>query len=135
MAQRPSNVPEKDVTGKDATLTVGNTDLDITQFDWDFSSELSTSEFNNRVEGYSGYTTQETTGSYEWDGEIADNVAAVLRPDGTPRSDIRIMRRTPYMTYRFRRVKLTGLSGGGPSDDKLDRTVDWHADILRWSRG
>jgi len=134
MADRPAGVPETDVTGKDATLSVGNRDIRITNFEWDFSSETSTSEFNNRVEGFTGYTTQETTGSYEWDGEIERNVAFVLNQDGTPRYDIRFTYQTPYMIYRFNRVRLQGLSGSNPSDGKVDRTVDWRADIMRWSR-
>lgn len=135
MAIRPiNNINQRNYTGKDATLTVGNQDIHITNFSWDFAVDNSTSEYNNRVEGYTGYTTQTTTGSYEWTGDIVKNLNAVLRQNGVPRNNIRLMYRTPSITYRWREVKLEGFTGDNPNDDITSRTVDWKADFMRWSR-
>lgn len=123
-------------TGKDGVLSVNSQDVPFTSFDYSVEAETSSSDFNNRLEQYTAYTSVHYSGTIEVDGSNEALLNDFVIPGsgkegGQPRRNITIQVRGTETGMRFQNVKLNSFDRTYDGGDKATISISWEADQAR----
>ncbi|EMA47995.1 hypothetical protein [Halococcus saccharolyticus] len=123
---------QKTVRSKEGTLTIGNQDIDVTNVEATIEISLSSTDWSNRPEQYTGWTSVHTTGTYEWEGVSSEAETALVDTNGHPlEEDAEIQFNNPNGSYVFREVYPASVAPSWDMSSFAEGSVEWEADIAR----
>lgn len=122
---------DKNETGKDGVLIVGNREVPFTNADYEIGYDIAESEFNDSMEKPSAYTGKRGSGSIEAEGSKAELKAMLMKEDGMPREDISLEITGAEGGDRFTSVRIENFGREFPGGDKTTTSIDWQADKHR----
>jgi hypothetical protein len=120
--------------GKDGALSVGGTQVPITNASFSASYEISTNDWNDNFNPYKSMISGEASGSFEWAGSVPPARDSLINPDGTPRLGVALQIRLDEETFRATRVLVGEYERNLPSDSNTDGSVNWESGSFRFVR-
>lgn len=122
----------KTVRSKEGTLTISNTDIDVTNVEATITINNTQVDWSNRPEQYTGWTSVHSSGSYEWSGVSNAAETALVDTDGHPlEEDAEIQFTINGNSYVFREVYPSEIAPAWDMSSLAEGSVSWESDIVR----
>lgn len=117
---------------KETTLTVDGQDFAITSFEYDVEENNTTSEFNDSDRPVETNISNRLTGTFEWDGSLAEAREALYTAEGFQKDNIRIQHNATEETVRANDVTVQNLNRGFSSDDVSNGAIEFSSVDFRF---